>query len=355
MTAAGFGAIDKLALAGGTMTGELVVPDVNVSGLTGATAATRYVGGTTSGAPITGTFAVGDFVIDHTGKLLVCVTAGNPGVWVAPTSGMSNPMTTLGDLIYENVTPAPARLAGNTTATKNFLTQTGTGTVSAVPAWGTIAVGDVPALNQNTTGTAANVTGVVAIGNGGTGQTVAASALGALGGAPLASPTFTGNVTAPDYAASGIVGATSASRHAGATTSGAPTANPFLTGDFVIAQNGAIWVCTASGSPGTWAGVLANIVSSSVASIGTGGTIPTAGIGTSLVTTTTNVTGVILAAGTFNGQQVSVVNESANTITFNTTPSTSHMADAATQPAIGALTARQFVWVTAQGFWYRMA
>ena len=69
------------------------------------------------------------------------------------------PMTTLGDLTYENSTPAPARLAGNTTATKNYLTQTGTGSVSAAPGWGTISAGDVPTLNQNTTGTAANLTG----------------------------------------------------------------------------------------------------------------------------------------------------------------------------------------------------
>jgi hypothetical protein len=36
--------------------------------------------------------------------------------------------------------------------------------------------------NQNTTGTAANVTGTVAIANGGTGQTTASAALTALGG-----------------------------------------------------------------------------------------------------------------------------------------------------------------------------
>jgi hypothetical protein len=50
------------------------------------------------------------------------------------------------------------RLAGNTSATKNFLTQTGNGTISAAPAWAIIAAGDVPALNQNTTGTASNIT-----------------------------------------------------------------------------------------------------------------------------------------------------------------------------------------------------
>ena len=77
----------SLPLTGGAMTGQLVVPDVSVSGLTGATAPSRYVGGTTSGAPTTGTFAVGDFVIDQTGKVWVCTIAGTPGTWtvVGPT------------------------------------------------------------------------------------------------------------------------------------------------------------------------------------------------------------------------------------------------------------------------------
>jgi hypothetical protein len=44
----------------------------------------------------------------------------------------------------------------------------------------TIQAADVPTLNQNTTGTSANVTGVVAIANGGTGQTTATAAFNAL-------------------------------------------------------------------------------------------------------------------------------------------------------------------------------
>jgi hypothetical protein len=43
-----------------------------------------------------------------------------------------------------------------------------------------IQVADVPTLNQNTTGTASNVTGTVAIANGGTGQTTATAAFNAL-------------------------------------------------------------------------------------------------------------------------------------------------------------------------------
>jgi len=51
----------------------------------------------------------------------------------------------LGDLIAANGTPAWSRMAGNTTATRKFLRQTGTGTVSAVPAWDTLLAGDIPA------------------------------------------------------------------------------------------------------------------------------------------------------------------------------------------------------------------
>jgi hypothetical protein len=43
-----------------------------------------------------------------------------------------------------------------------------------------IQAADVPTLNQNTTGTAANVTGTVAIANGGTGQTTQTAAFDAL-------------------------------------------------------------------------------------------------------------------------------------------------------------------------------
>lgn len=55
--------------------------------------------------------------------------------------------------------------------------------------------------DSNITGTAGNVTGTVAIANGGTGATTAAGALTSLGAAALASPTFTGTPAAPTAAA----------------------------------------------------------------------------------------------------------------------------------------------------------
>ena len=67
-----------------------------------------------------------------------------------------NPNTTLGDISYRGASNNVS-LAGNTTATKKFLAQTGTGTVSAAPAWATIVAGDVPTLNQDTTGSAGSL------------------------------------------------------------------------------------------------------------------------------------------------------------------------------------------------------
>lgn len=58
-----------------------------------------------------------------------------------------------------------------------------------------IQAADVPTLNQNTTGTAANVTGTVAIANGGTGATTAATALTNLGAYAATNPN--GYITTP--------------------------------------------------------------------------------------------------------------------------------------------------------------
>lgn len=91
---------------------------------------------------------------------LYLLKANNLNDVASSTASFNNisPMTTLGDIIYENATPSAVRLPGNTSATKQFLTQTGNGSISAAPAWSSIVAGDVPTLNQNTTGTASNIT-----------------------------------------------------------------------------------------------------------------------------------------------------------------------------------------------------
>jgi hypothetical protein len=55
---------------------------ISSSGVSPATAASRYVGATTSGSPGTGTFSLGDFVVDQTGAFWICTIAGSPGTWL---------------------------------------------------------------------------------------------------------------------------------------------------------------------------------------------------------------------------------------------------------------------------------
>jgi hypothetical protein len=50
---------------------------------------------------------------------------------------------TTGDTLYASATNVLSKLAGNTTTTKKFLSQTGTGSASAAPAWSTVGAGDI--------------------------------------------------------------------------------------------------------------------------------------------------------------------------------------------------------------------
>jgi hypothetical protein len=57
------------------------------------------------------------------------------GTAITGGTGLTNPMTTLGDFIYGGASGAGTRLAGNITARQQMLVQMGTGTVSAAPYW----------------------------------------------------------------------------------------------------------------------------------------------------------------------------------------------------------------------------
>lgn len=68
-----------------------------------------------------------------------------------------------------------------------------------------------------------------------------------------------------------------------------------------------------------------------------------------------NATGMILQAGSaaVDGRTVTIINASAFSIAWNTTPATSHVATAATD-TIAANTSATYVWDNATALWYRM-
>jgi hypothetical protein len=63
---------------------------------------------------------------------------------------------TLGDTLYSSAANTLAKLAGNTTTTKKYLVQTGTGAVSAAPSWGTVDGADVTGNISGSAGSVAN-------------------------------------------------------------------------------------------------------------------------------------------------------------------------------------------------------
>lgn len=79
----------------------------------------------------------------------VVTVLGIPSVYTGPISptrgGTGLSSYVIGDLLYASASNALAALAGNTTATRQFLTSTGTGSAAQAPAWAALAASDIPA------------------------------------------------------------------------------------------------------------------------------------------------------------------------------------------------------------------
>jgi hypothetical protein len=137
-------------------------------------------GSTTSALAVT---AVGT-----TGQVLTSAGSGTP-TWTTPTTGTVTSVTGTSPVASSGgTTPAISLSAGygdtlNPYASKtaNYVLAAPNGSAGA-PTFRAIVAADIPTLNQNTTGTSSNVTGTVAIANGGTGQTTQQAALTALSG-----------------------------------------------------------------------------------------------------------------------------------------------------------------------------
>ncbi|NDI17848.1 MAG: hypothetical protein EBY83_07810, partial [Verrucomicrobia bacterium] len=146
-------------------------------------------------------FAGGALSATGSGGTVTSVAASVP----AFLSVSGSPVTTTGTLAISysgTALPIANGGTGQTTASAAITALTGTqtsgyylrsnGTDAVLAA---IVAGDVPTLNQNTTGTASNVTGTVAVANGGTGATVAATARANLSAAKSGANTDITSVT----------------------------------------------------------------------------------------------------------------------------------------------------------------
>ncbi len=138
----------------------------------------------------------------------------------AEFSVSGSPVTTAGTLAVSKA---------NQTANQVYAGPTSGG--AAAPAFRALVAGDIPVIAES-------------------GVTNLTTDLG--NKAPTASPSFTGSITTPAVALSGLTGSTAASRLVGATATGAPSSGAHSVGDVAIDQTGKIWVCTSAGTPGTF-------------------------------------------------------------------------------------------------------
>lgn len=162
------GATNLVAATGRTSLGGTTVGQ-NVFTLTNPSAITfpRFNADNTVSALTASAFrtAIGAGTGDGT---VTSVTGTSPVV----SSGGTTPAISLASDYGDTQNPYASKTA-------NFFLAAPNGSAGA-PTFRAIVAADIPTLNQNTTGTAANVTGTVAIANGGTGQTTKITAFDAL-------------------------------------------------------------------------------------------------------------------------------------------------------------------------------
>jgi hypothetical protein len=82
------------------------------------------------------------------------------GTLPATSGGTGQTTYTVGDTLYSGATNTLAKLAGNTTTTKKFLGQTGTGAASAAPVWQQPAATDITGLAASATTDTTNASNI---------------------------------------------------------------------------------------------------------------------------------------------------------------------------------------------------
>ena len=155
------------------ITGDLAYTSPSFDGSTNVTAAGTLA---TVNATV-GSFTNASIPVNGKGLVTAASSGTAPVTSVTGTSpvvssGGATPAISLAAAYGDTLNPYASKTA-------NFILAAPNGS-AGVPTFRAVVATDIPTLNQNTTGTASNVTGTVAIANGGTGQTAAAAAFNAL-------------------------------------------------------------------------------------------------------------------------------------------------------------------------------
>jgi hypothetical protein len=185
-----------------TGSGSIEVAPTNVGTINNMTiGATTPKNGSFVDLSVTGTTSF-DGSQGTVGQVLTSAGTGATPTWTTPTTGTVTSVTGTSPVASSGgATPAISLSAsyGDTqnpyaSKTANYVLASPNGS-SGVPTFRAIVAADIPTLNQNTTGTASNVTGTVAIANGGSGQTTAQLAMNAFAGAVTSGSYLRGNGT----------------------------------------------------------------------------------------------------------------------------------------------------------------
>lgn len=202
---------------------------------------------TTTGVPITSSTGTGATLSAATTSLAGVMTSADKtkldGIAAGATANtgtvtsVGGTGTVSGLSLSGTVTTSGNLTLGGTLSVlpSNFASQTANTVLAApngaagTPTFRSLVAADIPTLNQNTTGNAANVTGTVAIANGGTGATSAAAALTNLGAYAASNPAGytanTGTVTSVAALTIGTTGTDITSTVATGTTTPVITLN----------------------------------------------------------------------------------------------------------------------------------
>lgn len=187
-------------------------------------------------------------------------TGAVSGALPATNGGTGLNAYTLGDTVYSSAANTLSALAGNTTTTKKFLTQTGTGSVSAAPTWDVVNGSDV---NGNISGQAGSVANALTAGtyltgssfDGSVARTWTVDATSANTASKVVARDSSGNFSAGTITAT-LSGAATSATTATNLAGGAANRIAYQTGtgttDFITAASGTNYILNFNGSTFNW-------------------------------------------------------------------------------------------------------